>query len=96
MRRDRLHFLFIVAISFALTFQSTYDGYNNIVEADFLKSGQTYENSDIGNLSVDKQNFTGVSPYPCCTFLEENFFTLLWGFSVPTPLVQSTSSVLRC
>jgi len=96
MRSDRLHFLFIVAISFALTFQSTYDGYNDIVEAYFLKSGQTYENSDIGNLVADKQNFTGVSPYPCWTFLEENFFALLLVFSVPTPIIHSTPSVLRC
>jgi len=96
MQRDCFSFLLIVVISFSLIFQSAYDGYNEILEADFLKSGQTYENSDIGSLVVDKQNFTGVSLYPCCAFLEENFFALIWGFSVPTPIIHPTSSVLRC
>ena len=96
MKRDCLSFLFIVVLSFSLTFQSAYDGYNDILEADFLKSGQTYENSDIGNLVVDKQNFTGISPDPCCTFLEESFSALLWGFSVPTPMIHPATSVLRC
>lgn len=96
MKRNSLSFLFIVALSFSLTFQSAYDGYNDILEADFLKAGQTYENSDIGNLVVDKQNFAGISPYPCCTFLEESFSALLWGFSVPTAMSQPVTSVLRC
>ncbi len=96
MKRDYLSFLFIVALSFSLTFQSAYDGYNDILEADFLKSGQTYENSDIGNLVVDKQNFTGISPYPGCTFLEESLSALFWGLSAPTPITHPATSILRC
>jgi hypothetical protein len=96
MKRGPSFILLIFAASFLLPLSCAYSCYNLIVEVDFLTNGVKYEAGDIENLSVDKQNLTGVVPFPCGLFLEENFFELLLGFSIPTPLMHPTSSVLRC
>jgi hypothetical protein len=96
MKKGPFFLLLIFAVSFLLPLSCAYSFYDVIVEADFLTNGVKYETGDIENLSVDKQNLTGVIPFPCRTFFEDNFFELLLGFSIPTPLIHPTSSVLRC
>jgi hypothetical protein len=96
MKKDRLFILLIFMISFLLPLSCAFSCYDVIVEADFLRNGVKYEAVDIENLFLDKQNLTGVIPFPCCLFFEDKFFELLLGFSIPTPLIHPTSSVLRC
>ena len=98
MKRDRLFFSIILAISFLFPLSCANAYYNNIVEADFLMLGTKYETADIDNLVVDKHNLTAVTHPLVSTFLhfEGNF----WGRHLYFPLSASpnrlVSSVLRC
>ena len=98
MKRDRLSFLIILAISFLFPLSCAYAHYNDIVEADFLTFGTKYEAADIENLVVDKYNLTGVTPPLVSTFLyfKENFWGPYWDFPLSTPPSHLASSVLRC
>jgi hypothetical protein len=98
MKRDRLSFLIIVAISFLFPLSCTYAHYNDIMEADFLTRGTKYEAADIENLVVDKYNLTGVTPPLASAFayLNENFLGPYLAFPLSTPSNHLASSVLRC
>ncbi len=98
MKKGRLLTLLIFIFSFLLLSSCAYSSYNVIVEADFLANGIKYEAVDIENLFLDKQNFTGVIPNPFCLFLvlADNFFEPFSGFSILPPLIDQTSSLLRC
>jgi len=98
MKRDRLSFLIILAISFLFPLSCAYAHYNDIVEADFLTFGTKYEAADINNLVVDKHNFIGVNPPLVSTWLyfADNFWGPYGYFPLSTPPNQLASSVLRC
>jgi len=98
MKRDRLSFLFIVAISFLFPLSCAYAYYNDIMEADFLTRGTKYEAADIENLVIDKYNLIGVTPPLGSTFLypKENFLGTYLDFPLSTPPHHPASSVLRC
>jgi hypothetical protein len=98
MKRDRLFFSIILAISFLFPFSCAYAYYDDIVEADFLTRGTKYEAADIANLVVDKFNLTGVTPPSVSTWLFSG--DTFWGPNFYLPLSpypnHPASSVLRC
>lgn len=96
MKKNRLFFFLILVTSFLLP--SSYAGYNDIIEADFLTHGTKYEAQDMEDLVCDKQNVVAVISHALSTFIfiQDLFFGPLSGFSFPTPLTHSISSVLRC
>ncbi len=68
------------------------------MEADFLTLGTKYEAQDMEDLVYDKHNVVAVISHVFSTFLfiQDLFFGPLPGFSFPTPLTHTISSVLRC
>jgi hypothetical protein len=98
MKRDRLFFSIVLAISFLFPFSCAYAYYDDIVEADFLTLGTKYEAADIDNLVVDKFNLTGVTPPLVSTFFfsGDNFWGPHLYFPLSTYPNHPASSVLRC
>lgn len=87
----------VLGISLIFLSSSTFSYYDRMIEADFFNSGKKYEARDVEDLLIDKQSPMGVIPNPFSFFLfEDNFFGIFSSFSLPTPLLHPTSSVLRC
>ncbi len=99
MKGDYLFFILLIfAISFLVPLSCAYSHYNDLIEADFLTHGKKYEAADLEDLCVDKQvlNWVAPPPIPVFLFLEYDFFSFLLAASFPAPLIQPTSTVLRC
>jgi hypothetical protein len=98
MKKDRLSFLIIIAISFLFPLSCAYAHYNDIMEADFLTHGTKYEAADIENLVVDKYKLTAVTPPLVSTllYLKENFPGTYLDLPLSTLSNHLASSVLRC
>jgi hypothetical protein len=88
----------VLGISLIFLSSSTFSYYDKMVEADFFNSGKKYEARDVEDLLIDKQSPLGVIPNPFSLFLflEDNFLGFFSSFSLSTPLLHPTSSVLRC
>jgi hypothetical protein len=98
MKEKRIFIFCVLGISLIFLSVSTYSYYNLIIEADFLISGTKIEAKDWDNLLLDKKSLAGVvpSPYRVSFFLEGIFSRPDLSFSVLTPQIGPTSSVLRC
>jgi hypothetical protein len=98
VKRKRSSILGALVTIAIFLFSSSYINYQEFIEADFLSSGQKYEDRDVEDFSPDKQlNFIAQSS-PMLTFSRpgNNLSDSLIGLSCQIPSSDQKPVTLRC
>ena len=87
----------LVVILFFL-FTPSFIDYQELIEADFLSTGEEYEDPDIGDFSLDKQlDFAAeLSPLSIFPFRENNLFDSLTGLVSQIHSSDQKPVTMRC
>ncbi len=88
----------ILAITFLFLFSPAYIVYQQLIEVDFLSSGEKYEDRDMEDFSFDKQlNLISDSgPFSFFSLLENNLFASITRLSFQIPSSDPKPFTLRC
>jgi hypothetical protein len=98
VKRKSSSILRVLVIAFLFLFSPAYIDYQELIEADFLSSGEKYEDRDAEDFSFDKQLnlITNSSPFSIFLLLSSNLFDSLTDPSSPIPSSDPKSFTLRC
>ena len=86
----------ILAIAFLFLFTPAYIDFQDLIDADFLPSGENYEDPDIEDISTDGQETLIVDSGPFFCPLESILFSPIKGVPFQIPSSYKNSFTLRC
>jgi hypothetical protein len=96
-RKHKTQILLVMAISLLLTLLPAYMDYYVIMEADFLSTYPTFENTDLDSLLFCKKDkFTVFSGFSYAVWVASNLIEHLSGFTYQVTFPQVKTLVLRC
>jgi hypothetical protein len=96
-RKNKTHILLAITISLLLPLLSAYIDYYVLMEADFLSTYPTFENTDLDSLLFCKKDkFTAFGGFSYVFWVASNLIEPLSGFYDQVTFPQVKTLVLRC
>jgi hypothetical protein len=98
VKRNRSSIFGVLAIILFFLFTPSFIDYQELIEADFLSTGEDFEDPDIGDFSLDKQlDFAvEISPLSIFSLRENNLFDSLTGLALQISPSNQKLFTLRC
>jgi hypothetical protein len=88
----------VLVIAFLFLFSPAYNDYQQLIEADFLSSGEKYKDRDVEDFALDKQlnSIIDSGLFSFMSLVENNLFASITGPSLQIASSESKPFTLRC